>query len=42
VFLIDSEGWVREIYTSAFLDPDVLINDIRTLQLDENKINLSN
>jgi cytochrome oxidase Cu insertion factor (SCO1/SenC/PrrC family) len=42
VFLIDPEGWVREIYTSAFLDPDVLINDIRTLQLDENKINLSN
>jgi protein SCO1/2 len=42
VFLIDREGWVREIYTSAFLDPDVLINDIKTLQLEESKNNLAN
>ena len=42
VFLIDPEGWVREIYTSAFLDPDVQINDIKTLQLEESKNNLAN
>jgi protein SCO1 len=42
VFLIDREGWIREIYTSAFLDPDVLINDIKTLQLEESKNNLAN
>ena len=42
VFLIDPEGWVREIYTSAFLDPDVLMNDIKTLQLEESKNNLAN
>jgi cytochrome oxidase Cu insertion factor (SCO1/SenC/PrrC family) len=41
VFLIDPEGWVREIYNSASLDPGVLINDIKTLQLDENNNNLS-
>ena len=42
VFLIDPKGWVREIYTSAFLDPDVLINDIKTLQLEESKSKLAN
>ncbi len=42
VFLIDPEGWVREIYTSAFLNPDVLMNDIKTLQLEESKNNLAN
>jgi len=30
VFLIDTRGEVREIYTSSFLLPDVLVNDIRT------------
>jgi cytochrome oxidase Cu insertion factor (SCO1/SenC/PrrC family) len=42
VFLIDREGWVREIYTSAFLNPDVLIGDIQTLLLEESKSNLAN
>ncbi len=33
VFLIDPEGWVREIYTTAFLAPESLLNDARTLAL---------
>lgn len=35
VFLIDKEAWVREIYTTAFLDPDVILADIGTLLLEE-------
>jgi len=35
VFLIDKEGWVREIYTTRFLDSDVIISDIGTLLLEE-------
>jgi len=35
VFLIDRRGVVREIYTTAFLLPDVMLNDIRTLVLEE-------
>ena len=42
VFLVDREGWVREIYTSAFLDPDVLMGDIQTLLLEESKNNRAN
>jgi protein SCO1 len=33
VFLIDPDGWAREIYTTAFLSPDNLINDARTLAM---------
>jgi protein SCO1 len=40
VFLIDRRGWVREIYTSAFLNPDVLLGDIKTLLLEESKSTL--
>lgn len=35
VFLIDPQGWVREIYTSGFLDPDVIVGDIKTLEIEE-------
>jgi protein SCO1/2 len=42
VFLIDRQGWVREIYTTAFLDPEVILGDIQTLLLEESKINLGN
>lgn len=35
VFLIDRRGVVREIYTTAFLLPDMMMNDIRTLALEE-------
>jgi protein SCO1 len=33
VFLIDPDGWVREIYTTAFLSNDSLLNDARTLAM---------
>ena len=42
VFLIDRRGWVREIYTSAFLNPDVMIGDIKTLQIEERIGDLGN
>ncbi|WP_159079771.1 SCO family protein [Methyloceanibacter sp. wino2] len=35
VFLIDPDGWVREIYASNFLDPGVILNDIKTLVMEE-------
>jgi cytochrome oxidase Cu insertion factor (SCO1/SenC/PrrC family) len=35
VFLLDSRGQVREIYTTAFLLPDMMFNDIETLHLEE-------
>jgi len=35
VFLIDSRGSVREIYSLAFLQPDVMFNDIRTLAMEQ-------
>ena len=34
VFLIDRAGYVREIYTSAFLHPQSIIGDIRTLLME--------
>jgi protein SCO1/2 len=37
VYLIDKNGWVREIYTTAFLDPDVVVNDIKTLLREDEK-----
>lgn len=33
VFLVDPDGWVREIYTTAFLTPESLLNDARSLAL---------
>lgn len=35
VYLIDSDGWVREIYGTGFFDPEVVVNDIRTLVMEE-------
>lgn len=35
VFLIDRSGDVREIYTSTFLQPQVVLNDIETLLLED-------
>lgn len=35
VFLIDRAGFVREIYTSTFLHPQTVLNDIETLLLEE-------
>jgi hypothetical protein len=34
VFLIDPRGRVREIYSLAYLQPEVMLNDIRTLHLE--------
>jgi len=35
LFLIDREGVVREIYSLAYLHPQVMLNDIKTLALAE-------
>jgi len=35
MFLIDSQGSVREIYTLAYLQPEVIFNDIKTLSIEE-------
>jgi len=35
VFLIDRAGDVREIYSSNFLHPQSVLNDIETLLLEE-------
>lgn len=37
VFLIDAQGHVREIYSTAFMLPDVMFNDIQTLFLEERR-----
>ena len=34
LFLIDRRGSIREIYSTSFLQPQVLLNDIRTLLLE--------
>ena len=41
IFLIDSPGEVREIYSLAFLQPQVMFNDIRTLALEEASVHRS-
>jgi protein SCO1/2 len=35
VFLIDEAGFVREIYTSTFLHPQSVLNDIETLIMEQ-------
>ena len=37
VFLLDAKGWVREIYSTDFLLPDVIFNDIQTLILEQQR-----
>lgn len=34
VYLLDARGQVREIYSTSYLHPDVLLGDIRTLLLE--------
>jgi cytochrome oxidase Cu insertion factor (SCO1/SenC/PrrC family) len=34
MFLIDARGQVREIYTLAFIQPQVMFNDIKTLAME--------
>jgi protein SCO1/2 len=35
VFLLDKDGWVREIYSNQSLDPAAILGDIETLALEE-------
>jgi hypothetical protein len=35
LFLIDRHGRVREIYSTDFLHPEAMLNDIKTLVLEE-------
>jgi protein SCO1/2 len=37
VFLIDNQGFVREIYSNQSLDPAMILGDIETLLLEESK-----
>jgi protein SCO1/2 len=37
VFLIDRAGFIREIYTSTFLHPKTLLNDIETLVMEDSR-----
>ncbi len=37
LYLVDRTGWIREIYGLGFLDPRVLVNDVRTLLLEEER-----
>jgi protein SCO1 len=37
VFLLDEHAIVREIYTTAYLFPEVIVNDIKTLGLEDGK-----
>jgi protein SCO1 len=38
VFLIDKQGWVREIYSNQSLDPAAILGDIETLSLEAGKV----
>jgi len=38
VFLIDREGRIRNIYSSATLDPRLVLADVKTLLLEEKKV----
>ena len=35
MFLLDRDGYIRNIYSAGFLVPDLIVNDIRTLTLGE-------
>jgi len=36
-FLIDRNGWIREIYTTSFFQPQMVLNDMTTLMLEEER-----
>jgi protein SCO1 len=36
-FLIDRHGWIREIYTTSFFQPQMVLNDMTTLLLEEQR-----
>ncbi len=35
LYLIDSSGWVRNIYNLDYMDPRLVLNDLRTLAIEE-------
>jgi cytochrome oxidase Cu insertion factor (SCO1/SenC/PrrC family) len=35
VFLIDRSGWVREVYSTSYLVPQVVVNDVKTLLIED-------
>jgi cytochrome c peroxidase len=35
VYLVDRQGRIRNIYSTGFLDADTVINDLRTLQIED-------
>ena len=37
IFLIDENGSVREIYTTSYLVPEVVLNDMKTLLMEKGK-----
>jgi cytochrome oxidase Cu insertion factor (SCO1/SenC/PrrC family) len=37
VFLVDAQGNIRNIYSSGTLDPRLVLADIRTLMMEQNK-----
>jgi protein SCO1 len=39
VYLIDTQGWVREIYSNQSLDPAAILGDIESLSLEMDKVN---
>ncbi len=41
VFLIDPEGLVREIYSSTFLHPQTVLNDVETLLMERSATSVS-
>jgi hypothetical protein len=42
VFLIDREGRIRNIYSSATLDPRLILTDVKTLLLEKKEFRTSN
>ncbi len=37
VYLIDPEAQIRNIYSMSFLHPDILVNDVKTLLMEETR-----
>jgi len=37
MFLLDAQGRVREIYSTAFLHPEVMFNDVKTLSIEQER-----
>lgn len=37
VFLVDGSGYIRNIYSADFLDPRLILNDVRTLRLEQQR-----